>query len=247
MKNVKYFLFSLLCMFCSCLAFAKDEITIEKMIPVYDENSSVIVSEENGVHSVVFNDKDQNVKYNIVLKNNTKRDISLKDIVLPESPEEFFKYEFVGIDEKTVLEPNSTEEVVLSLETVKTEGWGRNFTLDLNGRVEVLDSVVNRILNKNSLKELESDGFNIIKGIEMDSNISFDIDNCYVSTVSRDLIKECLIYYNLVNESMFNRPVVEVIEDKKFNEGFASSIVLIVFGIVIILFSCFVIYGVMFS
>lgn len=116
-----------------------------------------------------------------------------------------------------------------------------------NGEKEVLDSVVNRILNKNSLKELESDGFNIIKGIEMDSNISFDIDNCYVSTVSRDLIKECLIYYNLVNESMFNRPVVEVIEDKKFNEGFASSIVLIVFGIVIILFSCFVIYGVMFS
>ena len=116
-----------------------------------------------------------------------------------------------------------------------------------NGEKEVLDSVVNRILNKNSLKELESDGFNIIKDIEMDSNISFDIDNCYVSTVSRDLIKECLIYYNLVNESMFNRPVVEVIEDKKFNEGFASSIVLIVFGIVIMLFSCFVIYGVMFS
>ena len=143
MKRFKYLLFSLLCMFCSCLAFAKDEITIEKMIPVYDENSGVIVSEENGVHSVVFNDKDQNVKFNIVLRNNTKRDISLKDIVLPESPEEFFKYEFVGIDEKTVLESNSTEEVVLSLETIKTEGWGRNFTLDITDKVEVLDSVVN--------------------------------------------------------------------------------------------------------
>ena len=143
MKNIKYFLFSMLCIFVSSIVFAKDEITIEKMIPVYDENSGVIVSEENGVHSVVFNDKDQNVKYNIVLKNNTKRDISLKDIVLPESPEEFFKYEFVGIDENTVLESNSTEEVVLSLETVKTEGWGRNFTLDLTSKVEVLDNVVN--------------------------------------------------------------------------------------------------------
>ena len=59
----------------------------------YDEEYAF--TEENGVHSVVFNDKDQNVKYNIVLKNNTKRDISLKDIVLPEAPEEFFKYEFV--------------------------------------------------------------------------------------------------------------------------------------------------------
>jgi carbohydrate diacid regulator len=80
-------------MFCCSIVFAKDEITIEKMIPVYDENSGVIVAEENGIHSVVFNDKDQIVKYNIVLKNNTKRDISLSDIVLPESPEEFFKYD----------------------------------------------------------------------------------------------------------------------------------------------------------
>ena len=143
MKRIKYLLFSLLCMFCSCLVLAKGEITIEKMIPVYDENSGVIVSEEIGVQSVVFNDKDQNVKYNIVLKNNTKKDISLSDIVLPESPEEFFKYEFVGIDENTVLKSNSTEEVILSLETVKTEGWGRNFTLDLTSKVEIMDNVVN--------------------------------------------------------------------------------------------------------
>lgn len=117
-----------------------------------------------------------------------------------------------------------------------------------NGEKDVLDNVVKRMLNKEIKEELESDGFNIIKDIEMDSNISFDIDNCYVSTVSRDLIKECLIYYNLVNESMFNRPVVEVVEEKsKFNEGFASNMVLIVFGVIIILFSCFVIYSVMFS
>lgn len=116
-----------------------------------------------------------------------------------------------------------------------------------NGEKEVLDSVVKRILNKEIKEELERDGFSIIKDIVMDSNIGFDIDNCYVSTVSRDLIKECLIYYNLVNESMFNRPVVEVVEDKKLNEGFASSMVLIVFGVIIIIFSCIVIYGVMFS
>ena len=116
-----------------------------------------------------------------------------------------------------------------------------------NGEKEVLDNVVKRLLNKEAKEVLEADGFNIIKEIDMDSNISFDIDRCYVSTVSRDLIKECLIFYDLINESMFNRPVVEVVEDKKFNEGFASSMVLIVFGVVIILFSCFVIYGVMFS
>lgn len=117
-----------------------------------------------------------------------------------------------------------------------------------NGEKEVLDNVVKRLLNKDSKEELERDGFTIIKDIEMDNNLTFDIDKCYVSTVSRSLIKDILIYYNLVNENIFNRPVVEVIEEKsKFNEGFASSIVLIIFGVVIIVFSCVVIYSVMFS
>lgn len=117
-----------------------------------------------------------------------------------------------------------------------------------NGEKEVLDGIVKRLLNKESVESLENAGFTIMKNIEMDSNLTFDIDKCYVSTVSRDLVKLCLIYYGLVSEKMFDQPVVEVIEDKrKFNEGFASSIVLIVFGVFILLFSCFVIYSIVFG
>ena len=113
-----------------------------------------------------------------------------------------------------------------------------------NGEKEVLDGTINRILNKESKEVLERDGFTFLKDIEMDSNLTFDIEKCYVSTVSRGVIKNCLIYYGLVTEKMFNQPVVEVIEDKrKFNEGFASSVVLIVFGVIIILISCFAIYS----
>jgi len=118
----------------------------------------------------------------------------------------------------------------------------------LNGEKDVLDGIVKRLLNKESKNILEDDGFTIMNDIEMDSNLTFDIDKCYVSTVSRKLIKECLIYYGLVNEKKFNQPVVEVVDDKrKFNEGFASSVVLIVFGVIILLFSCFVIYSVIFG
>lgn len=113
-----------------------------------------------------------------------------------------------------------------------------------NGEKEVLDNVIKRLLNRESFEVLENDGFGIMKNIEMDSNLTFDIDKCYVSTVTRGLIKDCLIYYELVNEKIFNQPVVEVVDDKrKFNEGFASSVVLIIFGVVILIFSCVVIYG----
>ena len=117
-----------------------------------------------------------------------------------------------------------------------------------NGEKEVLDGIVKRLLNRDSIANLENDGFTIMKDINMDSNLTFDIEKCYVSTVLRKLIKDCLIYYGLVNESMFNQPVVEVVEDKRnFNEGFASSFWLIIFGVVILVFAGIVIYGVVFG
>lgn len=117
-----------------------------------------------------------------------------------------------------------------------------------NGEKEILDNLIKRLLNKDSKESLESDGFSILKDVEMDSNLTFDIEKCYVSTVDRGLIKDCLIYYGLVSEKKFNQPVVEVVEDKRFfNEGFVSSLVLIIFGAAIIIFSCVVIYSVIFG
>ena len=47
---------------------------------------------------------------------------------------------------------------------------------------------------------------------------------------------------------MFEQPVVEVLDDKrKFNEGFVSNIALILFGVFIIGFSIYVIWGVLFG
>ena len=118
----------------------------------------------------------------------------------------------------------------------------------LNGEKEVLDAVVKRLLNRDNKEKLETDGFNIFNDFELDSNLSFDIEECYISTIPRSLIKDCLIFYGLVNEKMFEQPVVEVVDDKRmFNEGFASSIALIIFGSVILLISGLAIFNVLFG
>lgn len=143
MKKTKYFLFSLICMFCCSIVFAKDEVVIKSITPVYDENSGVIVTEENGVHSVIFNDKDQSVKYNVVIENTTSKDIPIDNIELPKSPEDFLKYELTGLNNGDVLKADSTKEVVISLETVKTEGWGRNFDVELTTNIDIDSSVIN--------------------------------------------------------------------------------------------------------
>ena len=143
MKKVKYFIFSLVCLFSCNIVFATNEITVDSMIPVYDENSGVIVTEENGEHSVIFNDKDQSVEYNVVLKNNTNKDIPIENLMLPKPTEDFLKYELTGLNSGDIIKANSTKDVVISLETVKTEGWGRNFDIVLTSEVSLDSSVLN--------------------------------------------------------------------------------------------------------
>ena len=115
-----------------------------------------------------------------------------------------------------------------------------------NGEKEVIDQLVKRILNKDRRELLERDGFTILDRVDLDSSLEFDIEACYVATTSRSLIKECLLYYNLISEEKLQQPTVEVtVDNRKFNEGFVSSIVLIIFGITILIFSIVVIYGVL--
>ncbi len=106
-----------------------------------------------------------------------------------------------------------------------------------NGEKEVLDKVIQRIISKEAIISLENDGFKFIKNIELVGVNYFDIDLCYVATVPRKLVKDCLIFYDLVNESVFQSPVVDVKEDKRlFNEGFVGNLFLVIFGIFILVF-----------
>ena len=118
MKKIKYFLFSILCLFSFSTVFAKNEIVIKDITPIYDENSGVIVTEENGEHSVIFNDKNQSVKYKITIQNTFEYDVLIKKIELTTPTEEFLKYSFEGLNENNVLKSKETKDVFVSLETV---------------------------------------------------------------------------------------------------------------------------------
>ena len=56
----------------------EDTVVIKSMTPVYDETSGVVVSDEG----VVFNDKNQVVKYNVVLENTQDYHVKISDITL---------------------------------------------------------------------------------------------------------------------------------------------------------------------
>ena len=69
------------------------EIVIKNMTPVYDETSTIEVDNNN----VVFNDKNQVVKYNVVLENTQDYDVKITDIKLTTPTEEFLDYKVEGI------------------------------------------------------------------------------------------------------------------------------------------------------
>ena len=109
----------------------EDEIIIKSMTPVYDEMSGVVV-DDNGI---IFNDKNQVVKYNVVLENTQDYDVKITDIALTTPTEEFLDYKVEGISKDDVLGANSTKELVVSFETMGIKGWGRNFADELTANI----------------------------------------------------------------------------------------------------------------
>lgn len=117
-----------------------------------------------------------------------------------------------------------------------------------NGEKETLEKIVQRILSKESKESLAKDGIVLFRNFQLSEINYFDIQKCYVTTVLVSLIKECMIYYELLDEQALKVPTVEVVESKKkFNEGFVSSLVLIILGIVLIIFCIVMIYGFFFK
>lgn len=112
----------------------------------------------------------------------------------------------------------------------------------LNGEKRVLENLIKKIINKD---DIVSDGYIISNDIVLGDVNYFDVEKCYVSTVSKKQIKDIMIFYKLVTEKTLEKPVVEIVEDTKiFNEGFVSNIFVILFGIGVIIFSIFYLVGV---
>ena len=136
---------------------------------------------------------------------------------------------------------NGDANIFVSKLVVMSEGYTFNNEFE-NGEKKLLDILVKRIINK---EDVSKDGFIISNDISLSEINYFDIDACYVATISKKHIKDIMIFYKLVTEKTLERPVAKIVEDKRlFNEGFVGNIFLVVLGIIVIFFSLYVIVGV---
>lgn len=104
---------------------------VKSVTPVYDEEGSVIVNDDG----VIFNDKEQEVKYNVLIENPNNYDVKVSDIKLSTPTEEFLEYDVENLKLDDVISANGTKELVVSFETVKKDGWGRNFNDELTANI----------------------------------------------------------------------------------------------------------------
>ena len=118
------------------------------------------------------------------------------------------------------------------------------YVMDYNfngGEKEVFDNIVRDIFNKDTIKELESKGIRIVKDIKLSSINKFSVTRCYVSTFKRNIIKECMNNYNLVSDK--KNIIVKEKKVSYFSKSNMSTIISIIFGIVIIILAVIVIFN----
>lgn len=110
------------------------------------------------------------------------------------------------------------------------------------GEKEVIDEVIRDILNKDNVRVLNNNKIEIIKNIELEGINKFSIDKCYVTTVSRRVVKDVMVNYGLISLDE-KKVVVKEKELSTFNEGSISSLFLILFGIFVLIVSGVVIFN----
>ena len=150
MKKLKYFIFSLICLFSCSIVFADNEIVIKSITPVYDEQSSVEVTNENDKHTVTFDDKDQSVKYNIVIENTTDKKLKISNVNLTKPSEDIIVYELEGIEKNDTLKSNEKKELVLTIKTVSENELGEEFKEEVLAAIEfkeVSPSIIDGIIS----------------------------------------------------------------------------------------------------
>ena len=141
---------------------------------------------------------------------------------------------------------NNKEANIFVSKLVRTsDGYRIQHDFD-NGEKEILDRLVQRIISRESVDSLVSDGYSLIQNVELVGVSCFDVHLCYVATVPIHLIHECLNEYGLVHSDNVNGAVAEIVPDRRvFSHGFVGNLFLIAFGILVLIFSVSTIIGVM--
>lgn len=142
MNLKKYVLFIILCVGLFAIpVMAKDDLIV-KNINLVEASEGVAVNSETEIDTT-FNDLEQNVRYEVVLKNNSDKLMTLDDFGVSNSSYDYVEYSISEESKKTTISPNSEKKVYFSIKTNLVEKAGKNFDDKVQLKFVFREDVVN--------------------------------------------------------------------------------------------------------
>ena len=103
MKKILFFLILLI----PVSVLAESEIIIKDIVPVYDETSGVVYTQENNEDNILFNEKGQSFQYKITIENTLDKDVTVSEINITIPTYKFMEYSYDQINVGDVLTAGS--------------------------------------------------------------------------------------------------------------------------------------------
>ena len=127
-----------------CLTFvnAEESNFLIKDVKVVKSSDGVVLNDKNNVNAI-FNDLNQQIKYEATIENKSDKKLYLNFIEVENSSEKFIEYKLDTKSENKVLEPNSSSKINFYVKTLEIEGAGRNLSDDVKINFMISDKIFN--------------------------------------------------------------------------------------------------------
>ena len=127
-----------------CLTFvnAEESNFLIKDVKVVKSSDGVVLNDKNNINAI-FNDLNQQIKYEATIENKSDKKLYLNFIEVENSSEKFMEYKLDTKSENKVLEPNSSSKINFYVNTLEIEGAGRNLIDDVKINFMISDKIFN--------------------------------------------------------------------------------------------------------
>lgn len=127
---------------CFTLVNAEDSSFLVKDVKVVKSSDGVVLNDKSNVNAI-FNDLNQQIKYEATIENKSDKKLYLNFIEVENSSEKFMEYKLDTKSENKVLEPNSSSKINFYVNTLEIEGAGRNLIDDVKINFMISDKIFN--------------------------------------------------------------------------------------------------------
>lgn len=148
MRSKKLFLIVLISLLYLIPVKAEESVIIDNLKVI--KSSDGVVLNANDKVAATFNDLNQQVKYEVIIKNPTSKKLYLNFLEVENKSEKFMEYKLDSKSENMALEPNESSKAIFYINTLEIEGAGRN--LDDNVKINFI--VSDKIFNPNTFSNI---------------------------------------------------------------------------------------------